>query len=402
MTIAELAEKEPPYAKIPHALILAHPSPLIRLYGILHYLWWNHLTFEVSDLAEMAGDTPGHPVTDRTVYRWLDALSAAGWIAYNRKPGKRGLGERITLYTSPNGAAQTSDPDVRGSSQPLIVGSEVSQTSDPDVRGSSQPLIVGSEVSQTSDPTIRGARVLPRPNAAKNAPQISGFRSPDSDPESTTPLPPETPTPSAGGGGGDDLSTETAATRAPSRAAGQNTNTAEPDRPSPPPPPVAAAPAPPGVGSGRVISFAARVAEVSRQVPAELPGAQLLRDHGVMSGKAIRAFGVCSPEILEAEIALFRDAGLGIGAALRHWETTPPGTMTAKQKEALYAAHNPRRSDDPLAREQASIAATDAYLADVRRQREAPRPVRETVGEARARRAREAVEAPPDAAPDAQ
>jgi hypothetical protein len=150
-----------------------------------------------------------------------------------------------------------------------------------------------------------------------------------------------------------------------------------------------------------VISFAARVAEASRQAPAELPGAALLSAQGFYP-TICREFGIYAPELLAAEITLFRGAGRSEGAVVSHWRIFPPGTMTAEQKEALSAAHNPRRSDDPLARERASVAATDAYLAEVRRQREVPRPVRETVGEARARRAREAAEAPPDAAPDAQ
>jgi hypothetical protein len=189
------------FAPLPHALALSHPAPHVRLWSVLHYLGWNHTPFEASDLAVIL-DT-----TERSIYRWLDAMAEDAWLDFGRQPGsrKRSLGERITLYSFEERKALTSDTRITGCPQPLTPGSQVAPTSDRRITGCPQPLTPGS---QTSDPTITGLTKTPRPNAAKNATQIRS-QTPDSDPDPTTPKAPLPPTPSGGGGGTSSLSTAT-------------------------------------------------------------------------------------------------------------------------------------------------------------------------------------------------
>jgi hypothetical protein len=361
------------WAKTPHALVIDARvgASAVRMYGLLSMYHYRHMPATVGAFAADLG------VDDRSIYRWLKELQACGWITYTPNPGQKGLGKRLVMHETPltnlsGFTIQTSDKKIRGSDKKI-------RGSDKKIRGSDK--IVGA----TPD--------LALPDAMKmttQSPEESGRLSE----EPTTPLPPTAPAPT-GGGGGSDLSivpsrTPSRTTEPPSnRTAGQSANTAEPDWPSSPPPPVAAAPSPPAT-------------RTPSRAPVEIdtsPGARLLAAEGFRI-TGIREFGHFPPEVLAPDIARMRAEGTEPGGMVLYWRQFPPGTTP--KSEALSAAHNPRRSDDPLARERASVAATDAYLAEVRRQREVPRPVRETVGEARARRAREAAEAPPDAAPDAQ
>ena len=148
------------YASVPHDLIFEPrlSGDEVRLYAVLFRLGWQRQAIDgVSTLAEV-WPSRRKPPTERTFYRWLAALRETGWIDYQPHPGQRGIGDRLKLNAEP----RTSDPNVRGCPEPLILGSEVSPTSDSRVRASDPNV-------RASDIRIRGTPDLPRPNAPKNA-----------------------------------------------------------------------------------------------------------------------------------------------------------------------------------------------------------------------------------------
>lgn len=171
------------WAPIAHALICdARVSDAaVRLYALLHRLGWEHV--ELSGIAHLATLWPvaegTKPPTERSVYRWLSQLESAGWISFSRKPGQKGLGDRLKIHPEP--LTPESEPPM-WNGKPLTPESEDRATSDTRVRA--------------SDTRVRGEGGLPRPNAAKNATQILDQILTRSDP----PPPPEPASPGGGGG----------------------------------------------------------------------------------------------------------------------------------------------------------------------------------------------------------
>jgi hypothetical protein len=112
-----------PFAPVPHALILSQPAPLVRLWGVLHAYIWQRRRFTAGDLAGALG------VTARSIHRWLDELDAAGWISYDRQPGRAALA--ITLRPQPLTPESEADP----TSDRRVRGFDHHPTSDRRVRG---------------------------------------------------------------------------------------------------------------------------------------------------------------------------------------------------------------------------------------------------------------------------
>ena len=192
-----------------------------------------------------------------------------------------------------------------------------------------------------------------------------------SDPDSTTPLPPEQPAAVV------VVVEAPAASDFPERPAGQpDSRTTEPDQPSPPPPPVAGRPLPPAT-------------RTPSRAPVEIdtsPGARLLAAEGFRI-TGIREFGHFPPEVLAPDIARMRAEGTEPGGMVLHWRQFPPGTTPAKTvTEASNGANQPDR--------------LPAGIIPPGGRRPEPAPRRETYANRRERLAREADA--PAAAPDAQ
>ena len=226
----------PTWRPLPDELLFdrAVPDSAIRLYALLHWCRWKRR--DISDLADLVSLYPvpdgTKPPGRSTIYRWIYALEASGWITFTRQQGQKGFGARFTLH-----------------SKPVPPAGKVDETCPAGGTSLGQPVPPAGKGFPTSG---KSSSEIPRPNAVKNAPQtpdqISG-----SDPDPTTP---QTPTPSAGGGGGERSAvtarpaeqpwtqtprTEPEAvdpdathpTRTPRRANEPNAATAEPNRPSP-------------------------------------------------------------------------------------------------------------------------------------------------------------------------
>lgn len=155
------------YVPIPHALILdaAVSANAVRLYGVLHYLGWQHKTLDsVRDLiAAWPVELDEQPPTERSMYRWLSQLERAGWATYARAPGRGGLADRIQLHAHKQ--ARDVDEAPADTPGPLTLRSEDAQTSDTTIRPSDSRV-------RAPDSRVRATRDTAHTDAAKTSTQI--------------------------------------------------------------------------------------------------------------------------------------------------------------------------------------------------------------------------------------
>lgn len=137
-------ELPPSWAPMPHALIVDHrvSDPAVRLYGLIYKCGWEHRDIaDMADLASLWPTPPGErPPSERSFYRWLEQLAAAGWATYHRRPGQKGLGDRLQLHPEP--LAMLAEI----SAEPLTPASEDSPAGAQPLTPESEPLTPESEV----------------------------------------------------------------------------------------------------------------------------------------------------------------------------------------------------------------------------------------------------------------
>ena len=90
MTVIDLP---PTWRPVPDDLLLdrAIPDPALRLYALLHWCGWKRRDIaNIEDLASLYPVSKGSSTPGRsTMYRWLHALEAGGWITFVRQPGQK-------------------------------------------------------------------------------------------------------------------------------------------------------------------------------------------------------------------------------------------------------------------------------------------------------------------------
>ena len=138
------------FALAPHDLIAdVHISPpAFRLWCVLHMMIWLHEPPDMERLQERMN--AADPPTRRSIYRWLGELEAAGWLEWQRSPGKSGVNDRFALKTK---------------AEPVTPESQLNEPVTPE----SQPVIVGSH---PVTPESQAPPIHPLPEPLKQATQI--------------------------------------------------------------------------------------------------------------------------------------------------------------------------------------------------------------------------------------
>ena len=162
------------------------PSPVFELYCLLRKLGFQRREFTIRELCTMLAkadsdhpELPPRAPAQRSVYRWLTALEAAGWLTWHRRGNDQ---DRFLPHNQKHVTPESHD--------------------EPDVTLVSHACV--TRVTSQVTPESHGDRVLARPDAPKNRTKNPERILQDHD----LPPPPcvEPPTAAPGGGGGGSVS----------------------------------------------------------------------------------------------------------------------------------------------------------------------------------------------------